>query len=106
VANGDVYVEVYNNTITGFGPINFIAQNGIQLGYGATGTVHDNIISGNFYSGDGWTSAGILLFDVNAPDMKIFRNHFNDNQKNVSLTEDNACPNMYGGFYSDYGLCD
>jgi hypothetical protein len=106
LVNGDVAADVWANTITGFGPVNYIAQNGIQLGWGAMGSVYDNIISGNEYTGSGWTSAGILLFDVNAPDLKIYRNTYRDNQKNLSMTEDSACPNMYGGFYSDYGLCE
>lgn len=106
LVNGDVAADVWANTITGLGPVNYIAQNGIQLGWGAMGSVYDNIISGNEYTGSGWTSAGILLFDVNAPDLKIYRNTYRDNQKNLSMTEDSACPNMYGGFYSDYGLCE
>ena len=105
VANGDVFVEVYGNYFSGFGPVGFIAQNGIQLGYGAMGSVHDNEVRDNFYSGDGWISAGLLMFDVNAPDVRLFRNTLRDNQRNLSLTEDSACPNMYGGIYADWGLC-
>jgi hypothetical protein len=106
VANGNVFVEIFDNYVSGFGPISFIAQNGIQLGYGATGSIHDNDVRDNYYSADGWISAGLLFFDVNAPDIKMFRNTMRDNQRNVSMTEDSACPNMYDGIYADWGLCD
>jgi hypothetical protein len=105
LANGDVFLDAYNNQITGLGPVPFIAQNGLQLGYGAMGSIHDNVISGNYYSGSGWTSAGILAFDINASDNKIFRNDFGDNQRKFDQVEDSACPNMLGGVYSDWGLC-
>lgn len=64
LANGDVNATVTENTITGFGPVNFIAQNGIQLGFGATGRVQDNTVSGNVYTPQTFASSGIFLFEV------------------------------------------
>jgi parallel beta-helix repeat protein len=61
LANGDVNVEVDDNTVTGLGPINYIAQNGIQLGFGALGDVQENQVSGNVYSPQSFASGGILL---------------------------------------------
>jgi parallel beta-helix repeat protein len=61
LANGDVNVEVDSNTVTGLGPINYIAQNGIQLGFGALGDVQENKVSGNVYTGTSAASSGILL---------------------------------------------
>ena len=55
-------VSVEGNTVTGAGPTAVIAQNGIQLGYGASGTVSDNTISGVDYTPGSWTSSGILLY--------------------------------------------
>ncbi len=60
--------SVTNSTVTGegrgapFGTI--IAQNGVQLGRGATGVIEDNNISNNSYTGTGAdaSSAGILVF--------------------------------------------
>jgi parallel beta-helix repeat protein len=63
LANGDVSVKIEENKVTGLGPVNFIAQNGIQLGFGAKGSVQENIISGNVYTPQTTASAGILLFD-------------------------------------------
>ncbi len=60
--NGDVSVTIANNTVTGEGPVAYIAQNGIQLGYGATATVTKNTVTGNAYSGANQaSSAGVLV---------------------------------------------
>ena len=60
--NGNVSATITNNTVTGQGPVSYIAQNGIQVGYGATATVTGNTVSRNAYTGltvD--SSAGILV---------------------------------------------
>jgi parallel beta-helix repeat protein len=55
-------VKVTNNTVTGLGTVDFIAQNGIQVGYGAKATVTGNTVTANQYTGVGGTSsAGILV---------------------------------------------
>jgi parallel beta-helix repeat protein len=60
--NGSVSAVITNNTVTGEGPVNYIAQNGIQLGYGAKATVTGNTVIGNAYTGpNGASSAGILV---------------------------------------------
>jgi hypothetical protein len=49
--------------VTGAGATPTIAQNGIQISFGATGTVEDSTITGNNYTGTGVASAtGILVF--------------------------------------------
>jgi parallel beta-helix repeat protein len=53
--------DVSGNTVTGFGPISFIAQNGIQIGYGATANVMGNTVSGNSYTGTSTVSGGIIV---------------------------------------------
>lgn len=51
------------STITGAGQVNYIAQNGIQVSRGATGKLNNNTISGNQYTGTGFSYAtGVLLF--------------------------------------------
>jgi hypothetical protein len=61
-ANGSVSATIKNNIVTGEGPVVYIAQNGIQVGYGAKATVTGNTVSGNAYTGNGGTSsAGILV---------------------------------------------
>ncbi len=53
---------IKNNNVFGQGPVAYIAQNGIQVGYGAKATVTGNNVSGNQYTGtDKVSSAGILV---------------------------------------------
>ena len=54
-------VPVSYNTVIGQGPVNYIAQNGIQIGYGAKATVTNNIVTGNSYTGSGQASSGGIL---------------------------------------------
>jgi hypothetical protein len=55
--------EIKNNEVTGAGPVDFIAQNGIQVSDGAKANVKNNKISGNSYTGAGLVSSGgILIF--------------------------------------------
>ncbi len=49
------------NVVRGQGPVNYIAQNGIQIGYGADATVTDNVVTGNSYSGANSASSGGIL---------------------------------------------
>lgn len=64
VADGDgTVVTVSHNIVTGLGAVDFIAQNGIQVSRGATGTVQLNTVSNNEYSGaNNASSGGILVF--------------------------------------------
>ena len=64
VTNGTgVQALISDNTVTGDGHVNFIAQNGIQVGYGASASVMRNRVSGNSFvgfPGDGSSSGGII----------------------------------------------
>ena len=53
--------SVKNNTVTGQGPVSYIAQNGIQIGYGADATVMGNTVTGNSYTGTSTVSGGIIV---------------------------------------------
>lgn len=89
---GDELVYILDNTVTGLGPVDFIAQNGIQLGWSQKGVIRGNTVSGNYYidfevPGKGkaigqqtWVSCGILLYGVNAPEIKCQQNKLFDNQ--------------------------
>jgi len=55
--------DVLNNTVIGEGPVDYIAQNGIEVGYGATTNVLNNTVFGMSYTGPNEaSSAGVLLF--------------------------------------------
>ena len=90
--------NVTNNTVTGLGPVSYIAQNGIQVSRGAVAEVRGNTISDNFSTGEvgvgpnpggqtpeGWEyfSAGLLLFQAGAGTMTS-DNHFSGNQHNFA----------------------
>jgi len=99
IVNGEKStVSVTDNTVTGLGKVDFIAQNGIQFGFGSNGIVSGNNISGNFYTGEvgvgpnpggqnppGWeyASGGLLLWQPG--DLKHSMNHFSGNQMNVFM---------------------
>jgi len=65
-ANGSgVDVDITNNVVTGDGHVTFIAQNGIQMAFGASSnTIAGNYVYGNSFigfPGDGSSSTGILI---------------------------------------------
>ncbi len=55
-------VTVSANTIIGLGATSVIAQNGIQISYGATGTVSTNYVVDNIYTGPFYGASGILIY--------------------------------------------
>jgi hypothetical protein len=62
VVNGPLASSnIQRNTVTGLGPVNFIAQNGIQAGFGADADVQQNLVTGNSYTGAGQTASGGVL---------------------------------------------
>ena len=62
VANGPgSNVDVTDNAVIGFGPVNFIAENGIQIGFGASAQVMRNTVSGHAYTGVSTVSGGIVV---------------------------------------------
>lgn len=97
VRGTDSSVTIANNTVTGLGPIPFIAQNGIQMGGSTTGTINNNIVTGNEYTGTNYaSSAGILIVggDVYgwalAKDITINNNIVSNNDMGVALYNANA----------------
>ena len=56
-------VSISGNTVTGNGPVPYIAQNGIQIGFGGDGLIMRNQVTGNSYTGfNSASSSGILIF--------------------------------------------
>jgi parallel beta-helix repeat protein len=84
-ANGDVNgpatsASVLNNVVTGEGPVSYIAQNGIQISYGASGTVTGNTVSNNWYTGASYTACGLLFYQAGG--VKQNANNLFNNQTN------------------------
>ena len=65
-----IFAQIQNNSVRGSGPNLNIAQNGIQLGYGATGEVEDNALSDFVYSGEGYVASGILIVGSHGADIE------------------------------------
>ena len=56
--------SVSNNIVTGAGPTDVIAQNGIVIRSGANATVNKNTVSNLGYTPAGTEAAGLLLYDA------------------------------------------
>jgi len=57
----DAKADIEGNTVIGLGSVGFIAQNGIQAGYGADVKIERNFVFGNSYTGSSTASGGIIL---------------------------------------------
>jgi hypothetical protein len=55
-------VNIHDCTVTGAGQTGLIAQNGIQISGGASGTVTNCAVSGSYYTGPSVTATGQLFF--------------------------------------------
>lgn len=89
IANGDVSAVVERNTVTGLGPVNYIAQNGIQFGFGALGKAENNTVSGNIYTPQTFASSGILLV-LAGNGIKVEDNNVNNNDVGIWLNGANS----------------
>jgi hypothetical protein len=78
VASGSVAATVTGNTIMGAGPVGYIAQNGIQVSFGATATLSNNTVSGNSYTGPD-VACGVLMFQADG--VKSSKNTLFDNER-------------------------
>lgn len=59
--SGNVSATIRDNVVTGNGPIDYIAQNGIEVAWGARARVQSNAVSDHSYAGAGWVATGILI---------------------------------------------
>jgi hypothetical protein len=83
VSNPGTTATVTNSHVQGLGPVDFIAQNGIQYSDHSAGEVRGNLIEDHEYTGPQDTfSTGLLLFDIEPPQIKRSLNHYRDNDRN------------------------
>ncbi|MCD6163719.1 MAG: right-handed parallel beta-helix repeat-containing protein [candidate division Zixibacteria bacterium] len=80
-------VDIDNVTTIGNGPTDVTAQNGIEVGYGAGGTIDDCTITGITYTGATWTASGLLLLESSVP---IISTNVNIDQCQTSVYFSNA----------------
>jgi len=81
---GAVAADIERNRVTGLGPVDLIAQNGIQLGYGARGRIRANHVEQNIFTGSGAASTGILLLEAGSP-VVVERNLVEDNDIGIHV---------------------
>ena len=81
LVKGPVAAVVTGNTISGYGPVDFIAQNGIQVSLGARAQVTGNTISNNFYAPESNVACGLILYQADG--VKLGNNTFSGNEKNL-----------------------
>jgi hypothetical protein len=78
-------------TITGAGAVDFIAQNGIQFGWGSSGTVQNNTVSGFSYTPFTYVSCGILLYNnISGSNMIAKNNNVSASQVGIYTINYNA----------------
>lgn len=92
-------LTVSNSFVQGLGVVNppAAAQNGIQIGFGAIGSVHGNTVIDQVY-GDPVTaaSAGILLYDaLTNSNISVASNNVGNTQIGVGLYTDDSDPTQY-----------
>jgi hypothetical protein len=59
---GGPAMAITNNTVVGIGATPAIAQNGIQVGFGASGKVTGNTVADDIYTGSAAAGTGILIY--------------------------------------------
>jgi hypothetical protein len=102
--------DISLNQVTGEGPVNYIAQNGIQFSRGATGHAEGNTVSGHTYSlAPSSSSTGVLIFQAGSG-LVVNNNNVHHNDDNIDLitvtgvvVQQNAAQNatFFDGLFAD-----
>jgi nitrous oxidase accessory protein NosD len=107
-----------SSTVTGEGPTPYIAQNGVQVAYGAKGVIKSSEINGNecdveSCGATGEQASGVLFYEA-AAGSSIISSHVDENDLGiyysegattaaVALTKDRLTSNRYEGVYLEEG---
>ncbi len=102
IANGGVDAVIARNAVQGDGRIIYIAQNGIQIGFGATALVSANTIAGNYYTPNDTFACGILIIQTDGVDAKPQDQSFPPNN-DANANEKDLCTFSKGGNYEPFG---
>lgn len=107
----DPHAVITGNIVTGPGMSATVtwAPNGIQIGWGATGTISGNTVRGNGWPGEDWTGSGIIVYASEG--VEVDANTVEDNETGIAvggassntLIHDNTVAgNKYGISIQDY----
>ena len=83
--------KITNTTVTGRGPISYIAQNGIQVSSGAKATISTSTIRDNYYVPKPVVACGLLIIDADGVN--------DDTNVYLANEEDKCTVNGRGGTY-------
>jgi hypothetical protein len=91
LANGSLSAVIRDNSVMGAGPITYIAQNGIQVGFAATARLFGNDVSSNNYTPPKVTACGLLIYKADGVGGQVksgisyvkAENDFHNNEQNV-----------------------
>ena len=82
--------SVTGSTVTGIGPTALIAQNGIQLYDAEGGSIMNNNVSGDSYTGGTYSAAGLLLISTGT--LNVSGNTVSNSDVNIYLGTDGTGP--------------
>jgi hypothetical protein len=88
-------LTVNNSDVVGQGATNGAAENGIQIGFGAAGTVNGNLVIDDVWAPDtntdpGDAAAGILLYDTTAGKATVKNNTVGNTQFGIAAVTDTS----------------
>jgi hypothetical protein len=89
VVNGNADAIIDRNRVVGLGPVSFIGQNGIQLGFGARGSITRNDVSQNLYTQSDAAGTGVLLLSA-GDQVEVTSNAIQDCDVGVRLVATSA----------------
>lgn len=79
------FIDVRRNFVVGEGPIDYTAQNGIQVSFGGGASVTDNVVQDMTYAPGDFSASGILAFDPERGNVDILRNRVLRSDDNIVL---------------------
>lgn len=93
-----------HSSVTGRGPTDLTAQNGIQISRGATATISHTTVKDNVYTPQSVTATGLLIYQAGR--VTITQNTFNHNDIGTDIDthgstfrQNTANNNVFNGFY-------
>jgi parallel beta-helix repeat protein len=80
--------SIKNGTVTGHGATTVTAQNGIEIGFGAGGSVTSTTVTGNNYTPEP-QAAGVLIYDA-AAGVVVTKSKLSNNDQNLVVYNDGS----------------